>query len=184
MGSLMTESKTQAMVRQHHNHSHLSPKQCGSNLVQVIDAPMALVWSVIRQFGNPQAYKQFVKSCSLRSGNGGIGSVREVIVISGLPASVSVERLEMLDDDIQVVSFSMIGGDHKLENYRSTISVHEEVDEGERVGWIKTVVIESYVVDVPGWSSKEDTCSFADTIVRCNLLSLARITENMALSSN
>ena len=109
------------------------------------------------------------------SGNGGIGSVREVIVMSGLPAEVSVERLDTLDDDEHVLKFSIIGGDHRLVNYSSTITLHEEE---EKYGG-KTVVIESYVVDIPEGSSGEDTCSFADTIIGCNLRSLAKITEGM-----
>ena len=143
---------------------------------------MALVWSVVRRFGRPQAYKQFVKSCRMRSGDGGIGSIREVTVVSGLPAGLSVERLEELDDDSQIMSFSIIGGDHRLANYRSTMSVHEDDAAGCGGAGVKTVVIESYVVDVPDGSSKEDTCAFADTIIRCNLLSLARIVEKMAFA--
>ncbi|KAF3774350.1 Abscisic acid receptor [Nymphaea thermarum] len=34
-----------------------------------------------------------------------------------------------------------------------------------------TVVVEPYVVDVPPGNTKEDTCVFVDTIVRCNLQS-------------
>ncbi|PON77006.1 Polyketide cyclase/dehydrase [Parasponia andersonii] len=88
-----------------------------------------------------------------------------------------MERHEKLDEDSRVMSFSIIGGDHHLANYRSTISVHED-EEGE--GLTKTVVVESYEVDVPEGSSEEDTCAFAETITRCNLLSLARIAEKMA----
>lgn len=158
----------QTMMERYHN-PHLSSNQCGSKVVQTIDAPLPLVWSMVRQFGNPQGYKQFVKSCTLRDGDGGIGSLREVRLVTGLPAVSSTERLDHLDDESHVMGFTMIGGDHKLVNYRSTTTVHEE---GRR-----TVVIESYVVDVPKGNSKEDTCCFADTIVGCNLRSLARIAE-------
>ncbi|XVF25641.1 hypothetical protein REPUB_Repub13aG0230700 [Reevesia pubescens] len=156
---------------------NLSPNQCGSSLVQTIDAPLPLVWSIIRCFENPQAYKQFVKSCTLSVGDGGIGSVREVIVVSGLPAATSTERLDELDDNSHVMMVSIIGGDHRLVNYRSTTTLHEINEEGNGG---KTVVVESYVVDVPAGNSKEDTCSFADTIIGCNLRSLARVTEKMA----
>lgn len=110
----------------------------------------------------------------MRVGDGGEGSVREVVVMSGLPAETSIERLDKLDDDTHVMVFSIIGGDHQLANYRSTTTLHEEEDHEK-----KTVVIESYVVDIPGGSCKEDTCSFADTIVGCNLRSLARVSEKM-----
>ncbi|CAN0853462.1 Abscisic acid receptor PYL6 [Linum grandiflorum] len=71
---------------------------------------------------------------------------------------------------------SNIGGDHKLVNYRATTTLHDGGGGGGR----RTVVIESYVVDIPTDSSPEDTCSFADTIIGCNLKSLARIAEKMA----
>jgi abscisic acid receptor (PYR/PYL family) len=166
---------TQVMMNRFHKPS-LSPNQCGSSLVQTIDAPLPLVWSMVRRFDNPEAYKQFVKSSTMRAGYGGIGSIRDVMVISGLPAGTSTERLDKLDDDMHVMVFSIIGGDHRLVNYRSTTTLHEEEEEKG----VKTVVIESYVVDVPAENSKEDTCTFADTIVGCNLRSLARMTENMA----
>ncbi|KAE8719896.1 Abscisic acid receptor PYL4 [Hibiscus syriacus] len=156
----------------------LSPNQCGSSLVQAIDAPLPLVWSILRRFDNPQAYKQFVKSCTLSAGDGGIGSVRQVMVVSGMPAATSMERLDRLDDGTHVMMVSIIGGDHKLVNYRSTTSLHESGSEGGG----KTVVVESYVVDVPAGNSKEDTRSFADMIVGCNLRSLARVTEKLANS--
>ncbi|KAF8413742.1 hypothetical protein HHK36_001735 [Tetracentron sinense] len=153
------------------------PHQCGSTLVQTIDAPLPLVWSVVRRFDYPQAYKRFIKTCFIREGDGGIGSIRDVHLVSGLPAKTSTERLDELDDDSHVMSFSIVGGDHRLVNYRSTISLHD----GERG---KTVVVESYVVDIPAGSSKEDTCVFVDTIIGCNLRSLAWVTEKMACTRN
>ncbi|KAK4421156.1 Abscisic acid receptor PYL11 [Sesamum alatum] len=162
-------------------HTHpLSPNQCTSIVRQMIDAPLPLVWSVLRKFSNPESYKQFVKSCDMLSGNGGPGSVREVTVVSGLPAGRSTERLDRLDDDLHLMVVSIVGGDHKLVNYRSTTTVHEEEEEEEEGGRTGTVVTESYVVDVPVDSCAEDTCLFADTIIGCNLKSLAKITEKLA----
>ncbi|KAE8723000.1 Abscisic acid receptor PYL5 [Hibiscus syriacus] len=166
------------MENQHDTHGALSPNQCGSSLVQAIDAPLPLVWSILRRFDNPQAYKQFVKSCTLSAGDGGIGSVRQVMVVSGMPAATSMERLDRLDDDTHVMMVSIIGGDHKLLNYRSTTSLHKSRNE-EGNGGGKTVVVESYVVDIPAGNSKEDTRSFADMIIGCNLRSLARVTEKL-----
>ncbi|KAK9022831.1 hypothetical protein V6N11_003070 [Hibiscus sabdariffa] len=160
--------RTEAMTIQYHTPK-LSSNQCGSTLVQTIDAPLPLVWSILRRFDNPQAYKQFVKSCRLSAGNGGIGSIREVVVVSGLPAATSTERLDELDDECHVMMVSIIGGDHRLVNYRSTTTLHEISDGGNGSG--KTVVLESYVVDVPAGNSKEDTCCFADMIIACNLSS-------------
>lgn len=91
-----------------------------------------------------------------------------------------MERLDKLDDDKHVMNFSIVGGDHKLANYSSITTLHKEDEEEEKGGSRKTVVTQSYVVDVPAGSSKEDTCLFADTIVGCNLRSLAKVTEKMA----
>ncbi|KAD4584982.1 hypothetical protein R6Q59_036318 [Mikania micrantha] len=150
----------------------LRPDQCCSAVTQQITAPISDVWSVVRRFDNPQAYKNFVKSCHVIVGNGDVGTLREIHVISGLPAARSTERLEILDDERHVISFSVVDGDHRLANYRSVTALHPTPD-GDG-----TVVVESYVVDVPPGNTKEETCVFVDTIVKCNLQSLAQIIEN------
>lgn len=157
-----------------HYHTHaVSPNQCCSTVVQTISAPIDDVWSLVRRFDNPQAYKHFLKSCHVIVGDGNVGTLREVRVISGLPAASSTERLEILDDEEHVISFSVVGGDHRLNNYRSVTTLHPADDDKG------TVVVESYVVDIPAGNTKEETCVFVDTIVRCNLQSLAQIAENM-----
>lgn len=102
-----------------------------------------------------------------------VGDTRDVNVISGLPAATSTERLDMLDDDRHVTGFSIIGGEHRLRNYKSVTTVHEF----DREGRIWTVVLESYIVDVPEGNTEEDTRLFADTVVRLNLQKLASVTE-------
>ncbi|KAL6003093.1 Abscisic acid receptor pyl4 [Asimina triloba] len=160
-------------VARYHAHA-IAPNQCCSAVVQPIAAPVATVWSVVRRFDNPQAYKHFLKSCDVIDGDGDVGSLRVVRLVSGLPAATSTERLEILDDESHVLSFSVVGGDHRLTNYRSVTTLHPSpAGQG-------TVVVESYVVDVPPGNTKEDTCVFVDTIVRCNLQSLAQIAESAA----
>ncbi|KAL8152354.1 hypothetical protein V2J09_010114 [Rumex salicifolius] len=160
-------------VARHHAYA-VGSGQCCSAVVQEINAPVHVVWSVVRRFDNPQSYKNFVKSCDLLGGSGdlSVGCLRRVHVISGLPAATSTERLEILDDDRHVLSFSVVGGDHRLTNYRSVTTLHPAGD--------RTVVVESYVVDTPAGNTKEETCVFVDTIVKCNLQSLAQIAENLA----
>ncbi|GKV28241.1 hypothetical protein SLEP1_g37320 [Rubroshorea leprosula] len=157
------------------NHTHVvGPNQCCSYAVQLIEAPVDTVWSVVRRFDNPQGYKHFVKSCHVITGDGNVGTLREVHVVSGLPAACSTERLEILDDERHVLSFSVVGGDHRLTNYRSVTTLHASPS------GTGTVVVESYVVDVPTGNTREDTRLFVGTIVRCNLQSLAQIAEHMA----
>ncbi|CAA0836265.1 Abscisic acid receptor PYL6 [Striga hermonthica] len=160
-------------VARYHTHA-VGPDQCCSAVSQLISAPVSAAWPVLRRFDNPQAYKHFVKSCHLVLGDGDVGTVREVRVVSGLPAARSTERLEILDDERHVTGFSVVGGDHRLANYRSVTTLHAAP------GGAGTVVVESYVVDVPEGNTKEETCVFVDTIVRCNLQSLAQIAENRA----
>ncbi|XP_010553229.1 PREDICTED: abscisic acid receptor PYL4-like isoform X2 [Tarenaya hassleriana] len=163
---------SESAAARYHTHE-VGRNQCCSAVVQEIAAPISAVWSVVRRFDNPQAYKHFVKSCHVILGDGHVGSLREVHVVSGLPAASSTERLEILDDERHVISFSVVGGDHRLANYRSVTTLHVS-HSGEG-----TVVVESYVVDVPPGNTKDETCDFVDVIVRCNLQSLAKTAENL-----
>ncbi|XP_010512532.1 PREDICTED: abscisic acid receptor PYL9-like [Camelina sativa] len=158
------------------NHRH-DPKenQCSSVLVKHIKAPVHLVWSLVRRFDQPQKYKPFVSRCVMK-GDVGIGSVREVDVKSGLPATTSTERLELLNDDDHILGIKILGGDHRLKNYSSVVTVHPEVIDG-RAG---TMVIESFVVDVPEGNTRDETCYFVEALIRCNLKSLSNVCERMA----
>ncbi|XP_022156593.1 abscisic acid receptor PYR1 [Momordica charantia] len=151
--------------------------QCSSLLSQLIRAPRDVVWSVIRRFDKPQTYKHFIKSCAVAEDfTMAVGCTRDVNVISGLPAATSTERLDILDDDRYVTGFTITGGEHRLSNYRSVTTVHEM----ERDDQIWTVVLESYIVDVPEGNTEEDTRLFADTVVKLNLQKLTSVTEGMA----
>lgn len=61
-------------------------------------------------------------------------------------------------------------------------TVHECKAEGGE-GRRKTIVLESYVVDVPEGNTGEDTRMFADTVVRLNLQKLASVAEGIAAKS-
>ncbi|XP_004309965.1 PREDICTED: abscisic acid receptor PYL8-like [Fragaria vesca subsp. vesca] len=133
------------------------------------------VWSLVRRFDQPQKYKPFVSRCVVQ-GNLKIGSLRVVDVKSGLPATTITERLELVDDDKHLPSIKIIGGDHRLRNYSSIISLHPEIVDG-RPG---TVVIESFVVDVPEGNTKDETCYFVEAVIQCNLKSLCDVSERLA----
>jgi abscisic acid receptor (PYR/PYL family) len=172
----VTEAERPALegtVRAHHTFPGRVPgATCTSLVAQRVAAPVRAVWPIVRSFGNPQRYKHFVRTCALAAGDGAsVGSVREVTVVSGLPASNSTERLEILDDDRHILSFSVVGGEHRLRNYRSVTSV-TEFQPGPYC-----VVVESYVVDVPEGNTEEDTRMFTDTVVKLNLQKLASVAE-------
>ncbi|KAL9397010.1 hypothetical protein Peur_011263 [Populus x canadensis] len=162
-------------IRRHHQHEP-TENQCTSALVKHIKAPAHLVWSLVRRFDQPQRYKPFVSRCVM-NGELGIGSVREVNVKSGLPATTSTERLELLDDEEHILGVKIVGGDHRLKNYSSIMTVHPEIIDG-RPG---TLVIESFIVDVPDGNTKDETCYFVKALIRCNLKSLADVSERMAV---
>ena len=157
-----------------------SPNTCTSIITQRIDAPARRVWPLVRSFENPQKYKHFIKSCNMMRGDGGVGSIREVTVVSGLPASTSTERLEILDDDKHLLSFRVVGGEHRLQNYRSVTSVNEFKDKS-REGKVYTIVLESYVVDIPEGNTGEDTKMFVDTVVKLNLQKLGVVATTTTL---
>ncbi|KAF8379680.1 hypothetical protein HHK36_029124 [Tetracentron sinense] len=162
-------------IRRYHKHEPRET-QCSSALVKHIKAPVHLVWSLVRRFDQPQKYKPFVSRCIVQ-GDLEIGSVREVNVKSGLPATTSTERLELLDDNEHILSIRIVGGDHRLQNYSSVITLHPEIIDG-RAG---TLVIESFMVDVPDGNTKDETCYFVEALIKCNLKSLADISERLAV---
>ncbi|KAH7685691.1 Polyketide cyclase/dehydrase protein [Dioscorea alata] len=132
-------------------HSHnILPSQCASINMQEIPALISHVWSIIRRFDHPQAYKCFIKECYMRA--------------------ECIEHLDELNDEHHVMRFSSVGGDHRLTNYQSTISLHQVSDK-------ITVVIESYVIDVPLGVTRENTCTFIDGVIKFSLKALA---ERMA----
>jgi abscisic acid receptor PYR/PYL family len=71
----------------------------------------------VRSFDEPQKYKPFVSRCIMKGGDFEIGSIREVNVKSGLPATTSTERLEQLDDREHILGIRIVGGDHRLKVY-------------------------------------------------------------------
>ncbi|KAF9601026.1 hypothetical protein IFM89_015011 [Coptis chinensis] len=161
-------------ILRHHRHV-IEQNQCTSVIIKHIKAPIHLVWSLVRRFDQPQRYKPFVSRCIVE-GDLKIGSVREVNVRSGLPATTSTERLELLNEEEHILGIKIVGGDHRLKNYSSILTVHPEIIDG-RPG---TLVIESYVVDVPDGNTKDDTCYFVETMIKCNLKSLADVSERLS----
>ncbi|KAG6389393.1 hypothetical protein SASPL_150861 [Salvia splendens] len=133
------------VIRTYHTFEAL-PNTCTSLITQRIDAPAEAVWPLVRRFDNPQRYKHFIKSCRL-TGDCGVGSI---------PPSFS--RLFV----------ASIWASTRLNNYRSVTSVNEFTAAGKTY----TIVIESYIVDIPEGNTGEDTKMFTDTVVKLNLQKL------------
>lgn len=64
-----------------------------------------------------------------------------------------------------------------MQNYSSIVTVRPEIIDG-RAG---TVVIESFVVDVPEGNTPDETCYFVKALLNCNMKSLADVSERMAV---
>ncbi|KAI4369941.1 hypothetical protein MLD38_018332 [Melastoma candidum] len=178
------ESLILPSIAAHHTYTFSSmQRQSSSLLIQPVSSPLPVVWSILRQFDRPQSYKHFIKSCRVGPEFSlAPGSTRFVDVISGLPASTSSERLDILDDSRHITGFTVVGGDHRLRNYRSVTTCHEITPDGEEGAGnprTMTVVVESYIVDVPEGNTEEDTKLFADTVVRLNLQKLASVAEGL-----
>ncbi|KAL5579417.1 hypothetical protein UlMin_011859 [Ulmus minor] len=167
-------SQLQSKIKTFHTTTNPSSNTCTSLLTQRINAPMDATWRFVRDFGNPHKYKPFIKSCKIIEGDGkNQGSLRDLDVVSGLPASTSRERLEVLDEENRVLSFRVVGGDHRLRDYHSVTSVNEILSkEGENY----TEVLESYCVEIPHGNSWDDTKTFVDTVVNLNLQKLEEVT--------
>ncbi|CAM8949561.1 unnamed protein product [Rhodiola kirilowii] len=165
-------AELEPIIQKYHKFPQV-PNTYTSLVTQRIDAPVSVVWPFIRSFDNPVKYKHFIKSCTMR-GDGNVGSIREVTVVSGLPASTSTERLEILDDEHHILSFRVVGGEHRLHNYRSVTSVNEfkKMDDDASNCKVYTIVLESYIVDIPEGNTAEDTKMFVDTVVKLNLQKL------------
>ncbi|PRQ58550.1 putative START-like domain-containing protein [Rosa chinensis] len=62
-----------------------------------------------------EAYKPFIKSYHVIVGDG------EVCILCEVPAYNNMERLDLLDEESQLISFSMVGGDHRLSSSSSCV---------------------------------------------------------------
>uniref|UniRef100_F6GXU9 DUF6857 domain-containing protein n=1 Tax=Vitis vinifera TaxID=29760 RepID=F6GXU9_VITVI len=68
--------------------------------VQRVHVPLFNVCSVVHRFGKPQTCKHVTKSCHMEGGfEMRMGCLRDVNVISGLPAAISAGRLDIQDDE-------------------------------------------------------------------------------------
>ncbi|KAK8331596.1 hypothetical protein V6Z11_A10G085300 [Gossypium hirsutum] len=153
-------SKLESILQTYHTFPS-SSNTCTSLLTQRINVPLSFIWPFVRDFENPNKYKHFIKSCTMK-GDGRVGSVRDVTVISGLPASTSTEVLEVLNDDEHVLSFRFKEGGG---------------------GEVYSIVLESYSVEIPQGNTEEDTKMFVDTVVKLNLQKLAEVAMAAALKT-
>lgn len=133
------------------------------------------VWSLVRRFDQPEKYKRFIQSCSVQGGLN-VGSVRQVHVVSGLPATRSTERLEVLDEDQHVFSYRVIDGDHRLKVRNSSSNRVHQHCEAPATQWSHTSMCCMVVVTLLGSLLSRlacyVSCSVPHTQLQCPLLGL------------
>ncbi|KAL3695783.1 hypothetical protein R1sor_009859 [Riccia sorocarpa] len=142
-----------------------------------IEAPAECAWSFVRRFDRPQDYKEFLFDCVVMKGDGRQpGSVRHVIVKPELPGKDSLEELLILDEANRVLSFRILAGQHDLHSYKSVTSV---VDRTLTNGKPGSLVVESYVVDVPDGNTAEQTNTLVKTVIRTHLITLGQLARSL-----
>jgi hypothetical protein len=77
------------LICRFHKHK-LQAHQCGSILLQQIKALVETVWSFACQFDKPQVYKSLIQTCDVLEGDGGVGMVRKIYLVSSIPATSSI----------------------------------------------------------------------------------------------
>ncbi|CAA6672829.1 unnamed protein product [Spirodela intermedia] len=154
-------SVLETLIRTHHHEPDQPAGTCTSLITQRIDAPLGAVWSIVRRFDQPERHKHLIKSCAVTQDDGGVDSVRELAVISGLPASTSIDRLEMLDERGTSSAFGS-----------SAVSTTSRTTGPSPPPPSSPAGLESYVVDIPKGNTKEDMRMFIDTIVKLKLQNL------------
>ncbi|XP_018732684.2 abscisic acid receptor PYL2-like [Eucalyptus grandis] len=132
---------TYSLISRHYNPVS---SLCTSLIAWCIDAPASAVLPLVRGFTNPPRCNLFIESRHMRDGDGGVGSVRDIAEILGLPVLMSVRRLEVLDDN-------------------------ERMKKKGRSG---LCIWESYVLQIHEGNTGEDTKSFAHSILKRNLRKL------------
>ncbi|MBO1325536.1 SRPBCC family protein [Acetobacter sp. TBRC 12305] len=96
----------------------------------VLDAPVASVWPLIRDFGAIGMWLPGVKSCQIEGGDPGdrVGAIRRLEMGD---VGLIREQLLALSDTDHAVTFSIIESALPIWNYRSTIRLFRVTD-GER----------------------------------------------------
>lgn len=109
-------SEEEARIKKFHVQDKVSCQARGF-MYKEMGAPSDHVRKVIRRFDRPEVYIRFLVGCCLLHGAGGLGRVRRVWLQPEFPSKCSIEKIERLDDENQVLSSQILGGEHRLRKY-------------------------------------------------------------------
>ncbi|KAH7300145.1 hypothetical protein KP509_24G046400 [Ceratopteris richardii] len=152
MTSITAEEEAALIERYHRNN--IAPGQTCKVQTKRINAPIETVWSFVRRFDNPREFRSTITRCEIINDivPDTIGCIRRVEIIPGMSVKESVERLHTFDEINYQIGFELIGGDLGLEHFRSLITLHPDIENGQP----GTLVIDSYAVDVPEGRSESE----------------------------
>jgi len=95
-----------------------------------INAPADEVWKRVANFGELDQFVEAVTNCTTEGT--GVGSVRTLTMQDGGEVK---EKLESLDNDNRVLTYSMVDSSMPIENYTGTIEVKRIDDEQSEFIW-------------------------------------------------
>jgi hypothetical protein len=94
-----------------------------------VDARPDQIWQLVREFGGLMKWNDGIDSCKVEGS--GVGSVR-TIKTGGMEIQ---ERLEHTDDVGRSFSYSIVSGAVPVENYLSSMTIHEAGGDRARITW-------------------------------------------------
>lgn len=66
------------------------------------------------------------------NGDGKMGIIRKVNAISRLPTITIIQHLEIVYEESHIISFNVLGGEHKVKNYFSMTKLNKFFKDGRR----------------------------------------------------
>ena len=95
---------------------------------KVIDAPVADVWAIVRQFDAIDTWFPFVSHCELKRGAAAdqVGAVRANTVAGG---AVIEETLVELSDRDRRIAYALTRGDVPTIDYSASLTIHDVTDD-------------------------------------------------------
>ena len=118
---------------------------------RVIDAPIADVWAIVRDFGTLDSWFPFVSQCRLKdeATAGQVGAVRVNTTTDG--AVIEETLLELSDRDHRIV-YSVTKGDVPTKDYSATLALHEVTADGRTYAdWSADFDVAGEIEPVASW---------------------------------
>lgn len=103
------------------------------NVHGTIDAPAEKVWNLVNDFNGLDKFVEAVTESSIEGS--GAGAVRTLTLQDGGKVK---EKLESLDNDRRILTYSIVESPMPIQNYRGTMQVREISDNQSVFTWSST----------------------------------------------